>query len=175
MKVTKSAKVNAPAEQVWAVFAHGFDDAYKWMASVPHSYGTDNGDWFEGATSAGRVCELQPDSSGLKASERFLAYEEAAKRYTIRIEFVDTPRIFPIRHNTAEFSVVDDAEGGSTATWNIISKIKPWAYPASPLIRPGFARFLGQVGEELAHYVETGTPHPRKVAALEKAERRESA
>ncbi|NOX31134.1 MAG: SRPBCC family protein [Actinobacteria bacterium] len=175
MEFTRKITVNAPAEQVWAVFAHGFDDAHKWMASVPNSYGKENGTRFDGASSAGRVCQLQPDPSGLKASEQFLAYDESAKRCTVRIDFVDTPRVFPVRYNTVEFSVVDDAEGGSITTWGFSSKIKPWAFPMWPVIRLGAARFVTQIGEELAHYVETGSPHPRKVAASDGAEPRESA
>jgi hypothetical protein len=54
MEFTRTITVNAPAEQVWTVFAHGFDDAYKWMASVPNSYGKENGTSFDGASSAGR-------------------------------------------------------------------------------------------------------------------------
>jgi len=175
MEFTRTITVNAPAEQVWAVFAHGFDDAYKWMASVPNSYGKENGTQFDRASSAGRVCQLQADPSGLKASEQFLAYDESAKRCTVRIDFLDTPRVFPVRYNTVEFAVVDDAEGGSTMTWDFSSKIKPWAFPMWPAIRLGAARFITQIGEELAHYVETGSPHPRKIAALDKAEPRESA
>jgi ligand-binding SRPBCC domain-containing protein len=56
MEFKKTMKVQAPAEQVWAVFAHGFDDAYKWMASIPNSYGKENGAWFDDASTAGRVC-----------------------------------------------------------------------------------------------------------------------
>ncbi|MFT7648422.1 MAG: hypothetical protein ACI8Y4_003174 [Candidatus Poriferisodalaceae bacterium] len=173
MKFKRTMKVQASAEQVWTVFAHDFDHAYKWMASVPNSYGKENGAQFDNASTAGRVCELQPDPSGLKASEQFLAYDESAKRCTIRIDFVDTPRVFPVRYNSVEFSVVDDAEGGSTTTWDFSSKIKPWAFPMWPLIRLGAPRFITQIGEELAHYVETGTPHPRKIAAIDKAESRE--
>jgi hypothetical protein len=46
------------------------------MASVPNSYAQSNGASFEGAHSDGRVCELSPDKNGMKASEKFLAYDE---------------------------------------------------------------------------------------------------
>lgn len=173
MKFTKTTKIDASAEDVWAVFAHGFDDAHEWMASIPRSYGKENGDWFDGATSAGRVCELQPDPSGLKATERFLAYDEAAKTCTVRVDFADTPKVFPVHYNTLDFSVTDDTDGGSTTTWAFSSNVKPWAYVMWPVIRKGAAVAVSQIGDELKHYVESGTPHPRKVKALEKAGRRE--
>ena len=33
------------------IFAHGFNDAYKWMASVNHSFAKNNGESFEGSQS----------------------------------------------------------------------------------------------------------------------------
>jgi hypothetical protein len=58
MKFTVTTPVSVPADKVWTVFAHEFNDAHKWMASVPHSYAKSNGEQFEGAQSCGRVCEL---------------------------------------------------------------------------------------------------------------------
>jgi ligand-binding SRPBCC domain-containing protein len=37
MKFKKTTKIDAPVEEVWAIFAHGFDNAHEWMASVPNS------------------------------------------------------------------------------------------------------------------------------------------
>lgn len=167
MRFTKTTNMNASAQQVWKVFAHDFDDAHLWMASVPKSYAAANGEEFEGAQSAGRVCEL--DTGGIKASEKFLAYDEAAKTCTIRIEFIGTPGVFPVQHNTVEFSIVDAGEGQSVMTWNFSSKLKPWAFAIWPLIRIGFGVFVGQIIAELKHYVEHGTPHPRKIKANQKA------
>ena len=65
--------------------------------------------------------------------------------------------IFPIHYNSVEFSVADDADGGSTITWAFSSKIKRGAYPMWPVIRGGAAKFVAQIGDELAHYVETDT------------------
>jgi hypothetical protein len=170
MKFKKITKIDASADEVWAIFAHGFDNAHEWMASVPNSYGKENGNLLEGATSAGRVCELQPNPSGLKASEQFLAYDEAAKTCTVRIDFVDTPKVFPVQYNSLDFSVTTDADERSITTWAFSSKIKPWAYVMWPVIRKGASVFVGQIGEELKHYVETGEPHPRKAKAMDKAE-----
>lgn len=165
LKFTKTTKIDASAETVWTIFAHGFDDAYKWMAVIPNSYGKDNGHKFEGATSAGRVCETSTNPSGLKASEKFLAYDEAAKTCTILIEFVDTPMFFPIYYNSLDFSLTSDGDGGSIITWDFRSKIKPWYFLMWPLIRTGAPAGIGRIGEELKHYAETGEPHPRKVKA----------
>ncbi len=168
MRFVKKSRVAASADAVWAVFAHEFDSAYKWMASVPHSYGEEVGERFDGAESAGRVCELNSDPNGVKASEQFLAYDEDAKTCTVRIDFLNTRAVFPVHHNQLDFSIVDVGDDESEMTWVFRSRIKPWAYLIWPLIRIGFGVFVGQIMEELKFYVENGTPHPRKVAASTK-------
>jgi hypothetical protein len=107
------------------VFAHDFDDAHEWMASIPHSYGKAVGEQFDGATSAGRVCELNDDPNGLKASEQFLDYDEKSKTCTIRVDFVNTPRLFPIHHNELTFSVTESGSGSCETTWAVRSQLKP--------------------------------------------------
>ena len=82
VKFTKTLKVKSSTDKVWEIFAHGFNDVHKWMASVPHSYAQTNGESFDGAHSDGRVCELSPDQNGMKASEKFLAYNEDNKTAT---------------------------------------------------------------------------------------------
>ena len=114
MKLTKTTKIDATADEVWALFAHRFEEADQWMASVPRSYGQQSGEKLEGATTAGRIVEMRPDGTGMKASERFVAYDEAAKTCSVRVDLIDAPRLFPVDHNSLDFSVVDDAGGGST-------------------------------------------------------------
>jgi len=169
MRFTKKATLNASEEKVWNVFAHDFDNAHVWMASVPNSYAKANGEEFDGAQSAGRVCELN-GPKGIKASEQFLAYDEAAKTCTIQIDFVDTPFMFPVVRNTVDVSVVDAGNGQCEMTWGFRSQIKPLAYLMWPLLRLGFGVFIGQIVEELKFYVENDSPHPRKLKANKKAE-----
>ena len=168
VKFTKKAIVNADADKVWGVFAHGFNDAYKWMASVNHSFAKNNGESFEGCQSDGRVCELSPDGKGIKASEQFLAYSEENKTATIRIDFLDAPSFFPVKFNTLEFSLKEIDGGKSEMTWKFCSNIKLLGFILWPLLRLGFGKFIEDIMEELKFYVETGNPHPRKIKAMKK-------
>ena len=168
VKFTKKAIVNADADKVWAIFAHGFNDAYKWMASVNHSFAKNNGESFEGCQSDGRVCELSPDGKGIKASEQFLAYSEENKTATIRIDFLDAPSFFPVKFNTLEFSLKEIDGGKSEMTWKFCSNIKLLGFVLWPLLRLGFGKFIEDIMEELKFYVETGNPHPRKIKAMKK-------
>ena len=104
VKFTKTLKVKSSTDKVWEIFAHGFNDVHKWMASVPHSYAQTNGESFDGAHSDGRVCELSPDQNGMKASEKFLAYNEDNKTATVQIDFVNTPFFFPVKFNILNFT-----------------------------------------------------------------------
>lgn len=169
MQLTKTTKMEATAHSVWDVFAHRFNDAQEWLSSVPRSYGQEREAALEGAPSAGRICELQPDGRGMKASERFVAYDETNRTCSVRVDFVDAPSVFPVHHASLDFSVVDDPDGGATATWAFGAKLKPWGYLMWPLLWKGFSTGWSQMCEELKHYVETGTPHPRKVAASKRA------
>ncbi len=169
MRFTKTRKVSASAAQVWKVFAHEFDEAHIWMASIPQSAGKPVGKLFDGAQSAGRVCELDGNPNGLKASEQFLAYDEKGKTCTVRIDFVNAPGVFPVDHNEIDFSVVDTGDNECEMTWTFRSYIKLWAFFLWPIIRIGFGVFVGQIIEELQYFIENAQPHPRKVKALEKA------
>jgi|TARA_B110000908_G_C10047876_1_gene354818 hypothetical protein len=165
---TKKTKVNASGDKVWAIFAHGFNDAHLWMASVPHSYAKTNGESFDGACSAGRVCELNPNQNGIKASEKFLAYNEENKTATVQIDFINTPFLFPVKFNTLNFSLLDTGTDQSEMTWEFRSTIKPLGLILWPLLRIGFGKFVGDIMEELKFYVENGTPHSRKIKAMKK-------
>jgi hypothetical protein len=103
VKIIKKIEINASADKVWKVFAHDFDRASQWMSSVPNSYGEDVGERFEGAQSAGRVCELDGDPNGMKASESFLAYDDKARTCTVDIDLVDGPTLIPISGNVLDF------------------------------------------------------------------------
>jgi hypothetical protein len=168
MNTTKKITIDATGDKVWAVFAHDFDNAYKWMASIPKSFGKDNGKRYEGASSAGRVCELDGNPNGLQASESFLAYDDEKKTCTVLIQFLNTPFGFPLVQNVAEFSLSEQGDNQSVVTFSVTSTLKPLAFIIYPLIKLGFGAVVMQIIEELKFYVENGTPHPRKVKALAK-------
>ena len=168
VKFTKTINVNSSPEKVWETFAHGFNDAHIWMASVSHSFAQTNGDKFDGAHSEGHICELSLDGKGMKASEKFLAYDENNKTATVQVDFVNTPFIFPVKFNTLDFSIHEIGTDKSEMTWVFQSNIKPLGLLLWPLLRLGFGKFVGDIMEELQYFVETGNPHPRKQKAMGK-------
>jgi hypothetical protein len=168
MNTTKTITIDAAGDKVWDVFAHDFDNAYKWMASIPKSFGKDNGKKYEGSSSAGRVCELDSNPNGMKAKESFLAYDEEKKTCSVLIEFLNTPFGFPLVQNVAEFSLSEQEGNQSVITFSVTSTLKPFAFIIYPIIKIGFGFVVKQIIEELKFYVENGAPHPRKVKAINK-------
>lgn len=162
-------KISASAEKVWEVFAHQFDEGHRWMAAVPKSYSNDGGKLFDGAKSTGRIVEMNADGTGMKASERFVEYDESAKTCVVKVDLLDAPMLFPIKYNSLSFSVVHDDDNNCTVQWIYGAKIKPLAYLMWPLLRMGMFKAWKELSEEFKCYLETGEPHPRKVAAIEKA------
>ena len=168
MRTSITLTIDAAGDKIWDVFAHDFDNADKWMAGVPKSVGKDNGKQFEGASSAGRVCDLNRKPEGPKATESFLAYNEEKKSCTVLIEFLNTPMGFPLVQNVADFSLSEQGENKSEVTFTVTSTLRPIGFILFPVIKLGFRTFVKQIMQELKFYVENGTPHPRKVKAINK-------
>jgi hypothetical protein len=168
MKVHKNITIQATPDKVWEVFAHNFDSAGDWMASVPKSVGAEVGERWDGAQSAGRVCDLTAGKSPIQVSERFLAYDEANKTCTIEVVPTQAPKLIPFRKNVVEVEVVADGAGGTDMNWVLTSTLSPHTYVFYPLFKLALGVFVRQIQEELKHFVETGTPHPRKVKATKK-------
>lgn len=168
MITTVKTNINVATEKVWDIFAHDFDNAYVWMASIPISVGSENGPQHEGSSSAGRMCQLDGTPEGMIAKESFLAYNEEEKTCKILIDFLNTPFGFPLVKNVVDFSVIQDGKGRSDVTFSVTSTLKPLAYIIYPIVKFGFGFFARQIIEELKFYAENGTPHPRKVKANNK-------
>lgn len=173
MKITKKIIIDAPREKIWKVFAHDFNDAGKWMSSIPKSYAEDLGEKFEGAHSKGRVCELGNDLKSMKASEKFLAYDEANHTCTVEIKFVNAPTLLPIKGNVLNFALKEKAPGRTLVHWEVTPMMKARVKFLFPLVKVGLGVFLIQILEELKHFVEHGTPHPRKIKAIKRQARGE--
>ena len=167
MKISRSVAIEASPDQVWEVFAHDFDNAGDWMASIPKSYGAEIGRKWDGAHTAGRVCNLTAGPKPIQVSEQFLAYDEAKKTCTIEVVPTQAPFFMPFRKNVIAVELHEDG-AGTLMDWNLTSHISLHTYLFYFFFMFGMWMFLGQVQDELKFFVENGAPHPRKVKALKK-------
>ena len=136
--------------------------------ALDKSYGKANGEQFDGASSQGRVCELGDDPNRMRASESFLAYDEASKSATVRIEIQGGPAVVPIKVNIMDVVVVSTGENSARVSMTIRSQLKPFGYLIYPLVKIGLKSFIKQIQEELKYYAENDAPHPRKARAQQK-------
>ena len=170
MKITINTEINASADKVWKILAHDFENAHEWMASVPSSFGKELAEKLEGSHSAGRVCELDNNPKGIKAYENIEAYNEDQKTMQVRIYFRNTPPVFPIKYNVANFEIQSLEDDRCRFLFRVNVNLALMGYILYPLLRFGFPVILRQVNEELKFFAENGTPHPRKMKALTKLE-----
>ena len=172
MQLKKELPVAVPADKVWQVFAHDFDNGHEWMSSVYKSYAnTEGGSPLPGAKTYGRIVEMDPAGTGMKASETFVKYDESSKTCTVKVEMIGVPSVFPVDHMTLDFSVTKDGDKSSATTWNFEAALKPWGYILYPLLKFGMSKSWSEMAEELKYFVETGESHPRKIAAMKKAKK----
>lgn len=168
MKMLIATKINTSAENTWKTLVHDFDSADRWLSAVPRVYGKDLGPRLEGAKSSGRVCELDSKPNGMKAYEHFLAIDEKNMTATIKVELKNAPAVVPFTSNVVEMTIQAGGPNQCTLTWRPIFVLKPMAYVFYPLVKLGLTLFIKQAMDELKYFLENGSPHPRKLKAMDK-------
>ncbi|GAB5536835.1 MAG: hypothetical protein Rubg2KO_30840 [Rubricoccaceae bacterium] len=166
MTIDKTIRVNAPADQVWTVLGHQFHQADRWASSVDHSAPRDAGPLVGDAPFAqnGRACET---SLG-PFRETIEHYDEKARSFGYSAEGDKMP--FFVKHLQNNWRVHPDGPTRSLVTMGLEARLLPvFAQLMGPIMKRQFGKVTTEATEELKHYIETGQPHPRKVAAAKKA------
>ncbi|MEM6455359.1 MAG: SRPBCC family protein [Acidobacteriota bacterium] len=150
--------VDASSERAWEVLADQFGDVSAWSSVISHSTLTGRrGTSLKGAV---RSCEV-PGTPGFK--EFVVAYDKNAMMLAYQVQeglppFVqralNTWRIQPLSANRAVVSM----------------RLELAIAPGTPGMASGmakgqFTQLTDITADELVHFVETGRPHPRKIAA----------
>lgn len=157
--------LEANAEDIWAVLVDDFVNLHEWMASISASVAVP-GTPVPGAPVVGRDAHISVN--GATMADRIVGVDKAnwtlhmdtdlkgIEGFTPMLGFENSVYIKPIGDKRCE------------VTWTKSPKVVWYLAFMYPLLNnalyPGFIRSL----EELKHIVETGKPHPRKVAAFEK-------
>jgi hypothetical protein len=163
MKVKESIQINAPASVVWQLVAHEFENVGKWASDVAHSEKISNLDLLDGADVSGRVCSSQYGD----ITEGFIHFDEAGMTFTYDAEGDAVP--FFIKRTTNTWTVEATGEGACIVSFQPEVDFIPVVGILVQLPMQMFMRkVLNNTLEELKHYVETGTVHPRKAQAVAK-------
>ena len=160
MQITRSIRIDAPAERVWDVLAHQFYDADKWLSSIYHSGERASvptvGDF--PLHTGGRSCDT---SLGL-FRETIQHYDENERSFGYSAEGDKMP--FFVKHLQNNWTVSSDGPNRSTVDMRLEAKLLPvFAQLMGPVMKRQFGKVTTEAVEELKYYVETGRPHKRKV------------
>lgn len=165
MRINLEYTINAPLEAVWHVIGDGFADIGAWATPIPASRANATPVTLLGAPVAGRACDLStPGFSTIH--ETLVEYDPLAHRFTFTVDrglpqFVTTARnswaLTPLDATTTHFTMRAEA-----TTHGVLG------YLATPFLWLNLRRTLRISGEDLVHFVESGTVSPRKARQLAK-------
>lgn len=165
MNSNHTITVKASADHAWKIIGEDFVAVDRWMAANPTADAI-SGPPLPGAPAKGRNSYLIKKFQPMYQEEVITAYSDAERNISTRVTLRKTPKIMPMLGYVANVKVkpVDDSTCTITYTGEAVSKwySKPMKGLFTKNLDPGFLRGL----EELAHFIETGEPHPRKVEKI---------
>lgn len=163
IEVNKQITINAPVADVWRVLAHEFDRVGEWATSIAQSKPNPEAKPIAGSEVGGRICVV-PGFGEMK--ESFAYYDE--DNLTFSYEAVQGMPFF-VKTAGNTWSLTD--KGNQTIVdMHLIAEVNMFPGKVmAPMLRSQFNRQAGEIIEELKYYIENGQPHPRKLAALQKA------
>jgi Polyketide cyclase / dehydrase and lipid transport len=172
-KISKQFVITAPASAVWKVIGPGFANIGNWATAIPASTGLPHQppaaqNLLEVAPVAGRVC-----STGLaiapQVTETLVTYDDASRSLTY--EAAGMPSFVTTARNTWTVTPLDNDScivnlDAQFDTRGVVGTLARWAMLAQ------LGRTSRQLRDDLRHFVEHGTPSPRKERQLQRAGRR---
>lgn len=167
IQASSSITIDASVEKIWEVLAVQFGDIGKWASGVDASEGS--GEPIDGSTCSERACKIS--ATGFSdTKERITVYDKDSYmlRYTL---FHGLPGFVKDAFNTWILEPQDD-----TVTL-VKAHTQMRATGIMGALMGGFMRkstkkVLIEMCEELKYYVENGSPHPDKLKAIEKYNRK---
>lgn len=165
MKIQSQLEIDAPAETVWYIVAHQFEQIGEWASNIASSARNNDAIIPKGADVGGRVCEV-PGMGQIK--ETFTHFDNKKMSYT----YIAGGGPFFMRSASNSWTVTAVNPNQSMVHFDAELIIKPpFRILLSLPIRWQINRLLRETTEELKFYIETGNIHPRKLAQLTKSGR----
>ena len=161
MEIRKTTTVDVPIEKVWKIAAHDFDQVGAWASAVGRSQPNDQAAMPQGAEVGGRVCSTAFGDT----QENFTRFDPEGHSFSYRAEGLPAM----IKRAENRWSLRSTGPSRTEVTTQVTMELN--AFPGrlmQPLMRRRLAKTLDQILEELKHFMETGSIHPRKVQAQER-------
>jgi hypothetical protein len=157
-KISKQLVIAAPADAVWQVLGPGFARIGEWATAIPTSAALRVGTGLVDAPVAGRVC-----ATGLRmvpeVTEILTAYDAANRTLTYAASGL--PAFVTTARNTWTVTALDRRRcrvslDAQFDTRGVLGAVARW------LLMVQVGRTSRHLADDLRHYVEHGTPSPRK-------------
>ena len=162
MTVTHKLSVKASADHAWSVIGDDFVAVDKWMEAIGRAEAIP-GPALPGAPARGRNSHLRGKFAHMYQAEVITAFDPTARSIDTEVTINGLGRFVPLKGYNATISITETGPDTCTLTYSgeAITKWfgKPMKNALTNSMKAGYLRGL----EELAHYIETGEPHPRKV------------
>ena len=159
--------IDAPVEAVWATLAEDFGGIGKWASGVNASEGA--GEGLRGAPHAERACKINAVGFS-NARERILTYDETDHVLSYHV-YEGVPGFVKNMVNTWTLTSDGNQTKLHVRTTMRAGGLMGWMMRG--MMRGATQNVLQNMSEEVKHYVETGEPHPRKVKAQTKWNRKQ--
>lgn len=167
MQVIKTNEIQASVGQVWEVIGSGFPDADQWASAVYQSSARVDGAKLSDAPFSGRTCETSIGA----ARETILLYDEGAGRISYEAQADKMPGF--VRKLVADWRIDPVNAGTVRVEMKLTVDLKPpFNFIMPPMMRLQMGPLVAKTLEELKHFVEQGTPHPRKLKQIAKTGRK---
>ena len=162
MTSTHKVTVKASADHAWKIIGEDFVAVDQWMAANPAA-DTIPGAALPGAPAKGRNSYMIKKFQPMYQEELITDYSDAKRRISTQVTLRDGPRFMPLLGYDATVTVNEVADDTCTITYTGVARTKWFSKPMKGMLTKsmdgGFLRGL----QELAHFIETGEPHPRKI------------
>ncbi|MEM1249264.1 MAG: SRPBCC family protein [Acidobacteriota bacterium] len=162
LHIERGLTIRAPLEDVWKTTAEDFDRIDRWDGNVRTAQKLDSPPP-EGAPVGGRTCQMY---RGASIVERLVEYDPSTYRLAYRVE-EGLPGFVALATNHWSHSEVE--EGTLLELRLELETRGPLGVLMSLPLRLQMGKVLGRALEELKFFVETGSPHPRKVARVKRS------
>ncbi len=161
--------INSPVDKVWKVLSDDFVAVSIWMAAIKISEEITKGTKVSGAPVIGRKSIIWAVEEGRSfLEETITAYDEKNKSLTVKSVLKNNSNFSPMISYTSIITVKKIDENTSEVIWDGSAELQLLGYPMYFLVKKWLAAWFYRGIEELQHFMDTGKPHPRKIAFLKK-------
>lgn len=158
MKITTEIIINKPVLTVWEIVGNQFGSAHIWASALTHTEG-------RGSKITEQVCENRTcDIKGMgRISEKLLEFD--SKNFALTYEVTNGFPFF-VERGVNRWTLTQE---GSSTHLQSVAEITTQGFVGvlmTPLMKMQMTGLMRRLLEDLKHYAETRTPHPRKLKAL---------